>query len=76
GAISRNDIKTVVTTTTVSLNWSATTKEFSASVSLGDGSKNIQPPQGFFVWTNLTPATVYTFQLVFDQWHLQFIKVS
>ncbi|XP_054255688.1 phosphatidylinositol phosphatase PTPRQ [Indicator indicator] len=75
-AISGDDIKTFVTTTTVSFNWSATAKEFSASVSFSDTSKIIQPPHGFFVWTNLTPATVYTFKFIFDQWHLQFIKVS
>ncbi|KAF1481658.1 hypothetical protein FQV08_0000450, partial [Pygoscelis antarcticus] len=76
GGISENAIKTVVTATTVSFNWSTTTKEFSVSVSLHDTSQIIKNPSGFFVWSNLTPATLYTFKFIFEQLHLEFINVS
>ncbi|KAF1500308.1 UNVERIFIED_CONTAM: hypothetical protein FQV15_0018147, partial [Eudyptes pachyrhynchus] len=76
GGISENDIKTFVTATTVSFNWSTMTKEFSVSVSLYDTSQIIKNPSGFFVWSNLTPATLYTFNFIFEQLHLEFINVS
>ncbi|KFP42044.1 hypothetical protein N324_03210, partial [Chlamydotis macqueenii] len=76
GGISENGIKTLVTTTTVSFNWSTMTKEFSVSVSLNDSSQIIKKQSGFFVWNNLTPATLYTFKFVFEQLHLEFINVS
>ncbi|KFQ59476.1 hypothetical protein N334_12412, partial [Pelecanus crispus] len=76
GAISENDIKTFVTATTVSFNWSTISKEFSVSVSLNDTSQIIKKPRGFFVWSNLTPATLYTFKFIFEQLHLEFINVS
>nr|XP_027309995.2 phosphatidylinositol phosphatase PTPRQ isoform X2 [Anas platyrhynchos] len=74
--ISENDIKTFVTATTVSFNWTAMTKDFSVSVSLNDSSQFIQKNNGFFVWTDLTPATLYTFEFIFHQLHLEFINVS
>ncbi|XP_075284511.1 phosphatidylinositol phosphatase PTPRQ [Opisthocomus hoazin] len=74
--ISENDIKTFVTATTVSSNWSTMTKEFSVSVSLNDTSQVIKNPSGFFVWSNLTPGTLYTLKFVFEQLHLEFINVS
>ncbi|KAM6288701.1 phosphatidylinositol phosphatase PTPRQ [Spheniscus humboldti] len=74
--ISENDIKTFVTATTVSFNWSTMTKEFAVSVSLYDTSQIIKNPSGFFVWSNLTPATLYTFNFIFEQLHLEFINVS
>ncbi|XP_054080749.1 phosphatidylinositol phosphatase PTPRQ isoform X2 [Rissa tridactyla] len=74
--ISENDIKTFVTATTVSFNWSTMTKEFSVSVSLNDTSQIIKNPSGFFVWNNLTPATLYTFTFIFEQLHLEFMNVS
>ncbi|XP_076189734.1 phosphatidylinositol phosphatase PTPRQ isoform X3 [Aptenodytes patagonicus] len=74
--ISENDIKTFVTATTVSFNWSTMAKEFSVSVSLYDTSQIIKNPSGFFVWSNLTPATLYTFKFIFEQLHLEFINVS
>ncbi|XP_063178937.1 phosphatidylinositol phosphatase PTPRQ isoform X3 [Chroicocephalus ridibundus] len=74
--ISENDIKTSVTATTVSFNWSTMTKEFSVSVSLNDTSQIIKNPSGFFVWNNLTPATLYTFTFIFEQLHLEFMNVS
>jgi len=76
GGISENDIKTFVTATTVSSNWSTMTKEFSVSVSLNDTSQVIKNPSGFFVWSNLTPGTLYTLKFVFEQLHLEFINVS
>ncbi|KFP54087.1 hypothetical protein N323_10914, partial [Cathartes aura] len=76
GGISENDIKTFVTATTVSFNWSTMTKEFSVSVSLNDTSQIIKKPNGFFVWSDLTPATLYTFKFIFEQLHLEFINVS
>ncbi|KFZ64467.1 hypothetical protein N338_06002, partial [Podiceps cristatus] len=76
GGISENDIQTFVTATTVSLNWSTMTREFSVSVSLNDTSKIIKNPSGFFVWSHLTPATLYTFKFIFEQLNLEFIKVS
>ncbi|XP_068525200.1 phosphatidylinositol phosphatase PTPRQ isoform X4 [Anas acuta] len=74
--ISENDIKIFVTATTVSFNWTAMTKDFSVSVSLNDSSQFIQKNNGFFVWTDLTPATLYTFEFIFHQLHLEFINVS
>ncbi|KFP73255.1 hypothetical protein N311_12513, partial [Apaloderma vittatum] len=76
GAISENDIKTIVTATTVSFNWSTLTNEFSVLVSLDDTSEIIKNPNGFHVWSNLTPATLYTFKFIFEQLHLEFINVS
>ncbi|KGL73389.1 hypothetical protein N309_00039, partial [Tinamus guttatus] len=67
GGISDNDIKIFVTATTVSFNWSTITTEFSVSVSLNDSSYHIPKKKGFFVWSNLTPATLYTFKLIFEQ---------
>lgn len=52
------------------------TKEFSALVSLNDTSQITKNPSGFFVWSNLTPATMYTFTFIFEQLHLEFINVS
>ncbi|KAM6293009.1 phosphatidylinositol phosphatase PTPRQ [Porphyrio hochstetteri] len=74
--ISENDIKTFVKTSTVSFNWSAMAKDFSVSVSLNDASQVIKNPGGFFVWSNLTPATLYTFKFIFEQLHLEFVNVS
>ncbi|XP_064897471.1 phosphatidylinositol phosphatase PTPRQ isoform X3 [Columba livia] len=74
--ISENDIKTFVTATTVSFNWSTMAKEFSVSVSLNDTFQNIKQPDGFFVWSNLTPATLYTFKFIFEQLHQELINVS
>uniref|UniRef100_A0A8C2SRE2 Phosphatidylinositol phosphatase PTPRQ n=1 Tax=Coturnix japonica TaxID=93934 RepID=A0A8C2SRE2_COTJA len=74
--ISGNDIKILVTATTVSFNLSAMTKDFAVSVSLNDTSQIIQKNSGFFVWNDLTPGTVYTFKFIFDQLHLEFINVS
>ncbi|XP_074726764.1 phosphatidylinositol phosphatase PTPRQ isoform X2 [Strix uralensis] len=74
--ISENDIKTFVTATTVSFNWSTITKEVSVSVSLNDTSQIIKKPSGFLVWSNLTPATLYTFKFMFEQLHLEFVNVS
>ncbi|XP_064365629.1 phosphatidylinositol phosphatase PTPRQ isoform X1 [Dromaius novaehollandiae] len=74
--ISDNDIKMFATATTVSFNWSTVTNEFSVSVSLNDSSYITQKNTGFFVWSNLTPATLYTFKLIFEQLYLGFMKVS
>ncbi|XP_031445520.1 C-type lectin domain family 4 member A-like [Phasianus colchicus] len=74
--ISENDIKILVTATTVSFNLSAVTKEFAISVSLNDTSRIIQKNSGFFAWNDLTPGTLYTFELILDQLHLEFINVS
>ncbi|XP_071408259.1 phosphatidylinositol phosphatase PTPRQ isoform X1 [Pithys albifrons albifrons] len=74
--ISENDIKTIVTATTVSFNWSMVTQEFSVSVLLNGTSQTIKRPSGFFVWSDLTPATLYTFKFMFEQLHLEFINVS
>ncbi|KFQ29220.1 hypothetical protein N331_08271, partial [Merops nubicus] len=76
GGISENDIKTFVTATTVSFNWSAMTKEVSVSVSLNDTSQIMKNLHGFLVWSNLMPATLYTFKFIFEQLHLGFINVS
>ncbi|XP_071655651.1 phosphatidylinositol phosphatase PTPRQ isoform X4 [Patagioenas fasciata] len=74
--ISEDDIRTFVTATTVSFNWSTMAKEFSVSVSLNDTSQIIKQPSGFFVWSNLTPATLYTFKFIFEQLPQEFINVS
>ncbi|KFV45943.1 hypothetical protein N341_03776, partial [Tyto alba] len=76
GGISENDIKTFVTSTTVTFNWSTMTKEFSVSALLNDTSQIIKKNSGFFVWSNLTPATLYTFKFIFEQLHLEFVNVS
>ncbi|KFQ03677.1 hypothetical protein N330_00975, partial [Leptosomus discolor] len=76
GGISENDIKIFVTATTVSFNWSTMTKDFSVSVLLNDTSEIVRNPRGFFLWSNLMPATLYTFKLVFEQLHLEFMNVS
>ncbi|KFP34050.1 hypothetical protein N325_11250, partial [Colius striatus] len=76
GGISENDIKTFATATTVSFNWTAMIKEFSVSLSLNDTSQIIKKPNGFFVWNNLTPATLYAFKFLFEQLHLESVNVS
>lgn len=65
-----------MTATTVSFNLSTMTKEFAVSVSLNDSSQIIPKNHGFFVWNDLTPGTLYTFEFRFDQLHLEFINVS
>lgn len=52
------------------------TKGFAVSVSLNDTSRVTQKNSGFFVWNDLTPGTLYTFEFIFDQLHLDFINVS
>ncbi|XP_068855760.1 phosphatidylinositol phosphatase PTPRQ isoform X3 [Aphelocoma coerulescens] len=74
--ISENDIKTFVTATTVSFNWSMMIKEFSVSLFLNGTSQIVKRPSGFFVWRNLTPATIYTFKFLFEQLNPKFVNVS
>lgn len=76
GGISENDIKIFVTATTVSFNWSRMIKEFSVSLFLNGTSQIIKRPSGFFVWRNLTPATIYTFKFIFEQLKPEFVNVS
>lgn len=52
------------------------TKEFSVLASLNGTSQFIKNPSGFFVWSNLAPASLYTFKFIFEQLHLEFINVS
>lgn len=52
------------------------TKGFAVSVSLNDTSRIIPKNSGFFVWNDLTPGTLYTFEFAFYQLHLEFINVS
>ncbi|XP_023794820.1 snaclec bothroinsularin subunit beta-like [Cyanistes caeruleus] len=51
-------------------------KEFSVSVFLDGTSQIIKNPNGFFVWRNLTPATIYTFKFIFEQLNPEFANVS
>ncbi|XP_010155269.1 PREDICTED: fibronectin-like, partial [Eurypyga helias] len=74
--ISENDIKTFVTPTTVSFNWSTMMKDFSVSVSLNGTSQIVKNPSGFFVWSNLTPDTLYAFKFTFEQLHRECVNVS
>ncbi|KFV95501.1 hypothetical protein N326_09675, partial [Eurypyga helias] len=76
GGISENDIKTFVTPTTVSFNWSTMMKDFSVSVSLNGTSQIVKNPSGFFVWSNLTPDTLYAFKFTFEQLHRECVNVS
>lgn len=76
GGISENDIKTFVTATTVSFNWSMMIKEFSVSLFLNGTSQIIKRPSGFFIWRNLTPATIYTFKFIFEQLNPEYVNVS
>lgn len=76
GGISDNDIKTFVTATTVSFNWSMMVEEFSVSLFLNGTSQIIKSQSGFFVWRNLTPATIYTFTFIFEQLNPEFVNVT
>ncbi|KAM7056127.1 phosphatidylinositol phosphatase PTPRQ [Acridotheres tristis] len=74
--ISEKDIKTFVTATTVSFNWTMMVKEFSVSLFLNGTSQIIKSPSGFFVWRNLAPNTIYTFKFIFEQLSPEFVNVS
>ncbi|XP_074980428.1 phosphatidylinositol phosphatase PTPRQ isoform X6 [Caretta caretta] len=73
--ISGNSIKTLVTSTTVSFNWSILASEFSVSVSLNNTLRIIQQNDVFSEWDHLMPATLYTFTFEFKQLQLEFINV-
>ncbi|EMP36509.1 Phosphotidylinositol phosphatase PTPRQ, partial [Chelonia mydas] len=75
GGISGNSIKTLVTSTTVSFNWSILAREFSVSVSLNNTLRIIQQNDVFSEWDHLMPATLYTFTFEFKQLQLEFINV-
>lgn len=65
-----------MTATTVSFNWSMMIKEFSVSLFLNGTSQIIKRPSGFFIWRNLTPATIYTFKFIFELLNPEYVNVS
>ncbi|XP_074868405.1 phosphatidylinositol phosphatase PTPRQ isoform X2 [Carettochelys insculpta] len=73
--ISDSNIKALVTSTTVSFNWSTLAGEFSVSISLNNTWRIIQQNDVFSEWDHLIPATLYTFTFAFKQVHLEFLNV-
>ncbi|XP_072506696.1 uncharacterized protein [Notamacropus eugenii] len=73
--ISNNNIKVLVTSTSVSFNWSTLPHEFSVSISLNNSSQSIQNNVMFYEWGHLEPSTLYIFRFEFKQLHLDFVNV-
>ncbi|XP_067415990.1 phosphatidylinositol phosphatase PTPRQ isoform X4 [Emydura macquarii macquarii] len=73
--ISGNNIKTLVTSTSVYFNWNILASEFSVSISLNNTTRIMQQNEVFSEWDHLIPATSYTFKFEFKQLHLDFINV-
>ncbi|XP_037701920.1 uncharacterized protein LOC119541764 [Choloepus didactylus] len=75
GLSSRN-IKTVATSTSVTFNWSMLPfSDFSVSISLHNFSQIMQNNVMLYEWSNLKPATLYTFTFEFKQLHLDFVNI-
>ncbi|KAM8980513.1 phosphatidylinositol phosphatase PTPRQ isoform 3-T4 [Sarcophilus harrisii] len=73
--ISNNNIKVLVTSTSVSFNWSTLPHDFSVLISLNNSSQSIQNNAIFYEWGHLEPSTLYIFKFEFKQLHLDFINV-
>ncbi|KAJ6651382.1 hypothetical protein lerEdw1_020955 [Lerista edwardsae] len=74
--ISDNRVKTLVTSTSVSFNWGVLSHDFSVRILHNNVSQIPKHNEGFYEWTDLRPATLYSFTLEFKQLHLEFINVS
>ncbi|XP_066489466.1 phosphatidylinositol phosphatase PTPRQ [Tiliqua scincoides] len=74
--ISDNSVRTLVTSTSVSFNWSVLAHDFSVEIAYNNVSQVHTYNEGFYELTDLRPATLYSFTLEFQQLHLDCINVS
>lgn len=76
GGISAKNIRTIATSTSVSLNWNVlSSDDISVSISLNNSSQIMQNNIMVYEWNDLKPATLYDFTLEFKQLHLDFIII-
>nr|XP_033808593.1 phosphatidylinositol phosphatase PTPRQ isoform X3 [Geotrypetes seraphini] len=74
--ITEENIRTVITSTTVSFNLSQLAEEFSVSILLHNSSRIVQNRSSLHAWENLKPGTWYSFQFQFKQLHPELINIS
>lgn len=65
-----------MTSTSVLFNWRTLANSFSVGISHNNISQIFKRNETFYEWTDLRPATLYTFTLEFKQLHLEFMNVS
>ncbi|XP_059042407.1 uncharacterized protein LOC131839212 [Mustela lutreola] len=75
-SFSTSNIKTVVTSTSVSFNWSVlSSNDISVSISLNNSSQIMPNNVTVNEWDNLKPRSLYTFKFEFKQLYLDFINI-
>ncbi|XP_053112209.1 uncharacterized protein LOC128327434 [Hemicordylus capensis] len=74
--ISGNLIKTAVTSTSILFKRSISAHDFSIEISYNNIYRILKHNESFYEWTDLRPATLYTFTLEFKQLHMECINVS
>ncbi|XP_075456630.1 phosphatidylinositol phosphatase PTPRQ isoform X3 [Ascaphus truei] len=74
--ISLSNIKTVVTSTSVSFNWNTLNGDFIVSILLNNSARLMSQKDAFYEWGNLTPGSIYNFVFVLKQQHFGSINVS
>ncbi|KAM6436186.1 phosphatidylinositol phosphatase PTPRQ isoform 2-T2 [Liasis olivaceus] len=70
-----NSVKTHVTSTSVLFNWNMLAHDFSIGIFHNNISYMLKNKELFYEWTDLRPATLYTFFLQFKQLDIAFINV-
>ncbi|KAM4748839.1 phosphatidylinositol phosphatase PTPRQ [Rhinophrynus dorsalis] len=71
-----SDIKTSVTSTSVTFNWSKLSSDIFVSISLNNLTRTMSLKDIFYEWDNLTPGRIYNFVFVFKKQYLGSIFVS
>ncbi|XP_030070443.1 phosphatidylinositol phosphatase PTPRQ isoform X2 [Microcaecilia unicolor] len=74
--LTERNIRTVITSTSVSFYLTQLTGEFSVSVSLHNSSRTVQSRHPYHEWDNLKPGTRYSFRFQFKQLHPELINIS
>ncbi|XP_053260705.1 phosphatidylinositol phosphatase PTPRQ isoform X3 [Podarcis raffonei] len=69
-------VKTHVTSTSALFSWNILANDFSVEISCNNISRMFKHNEVFYEWTDLRPATLYTFSFKFKQLHLDFVNVS
>ncbi|XP_077195024.1 uncharacterized protein LOC143838104 [Paroedura picta] len=75
-AVSQNTVQTLVTSTSVLFNWPILDNNFSVGISHNNVSQIFKHNETFYEWTDLRPATLYTFAFEFKQLQSKFMNVS
>ncbi|XP_075065450.1 phosphatidylinositol phosphatase PTPRQ isoform X2 [Mixophyes fleayi] len=74
--INVSDLLIVVTSTSVSFNWSKVNGDFSVSVLLNNITEHMLMQEDFYEWNGLTPGSLYNFEFILKQHYLGLINVS